>query len=185
MHPAPAREYVTSPGLVIAGFDPSIASAGLCVIERRPNGYRKLHHKVIKTSSAKPIPARVGAIADHLSSVFREYHPSLLVVEEQLGVQTGKRREGEGFNSDSPKTVGAAYAAMCCAHLFGLSVVEVHPATAKVAVLGRGGGKAEKKRVQQVVASILGERLALDASDAAAMAIYGFQLSPNERRKAG
>lgn len=186
MNPSAVRTYVTNPdtapGMVIAGFDPSIASAGLCVLERRPNGYRKLHHQVIRTKSADRPAVRVATIWDALSDAFRRYHPSCLVIEDQRGVQAGKHRDGE-FTVDNSKTVGVAYVAMACARFFRIDVVEVQPKTAKIAVLGKGSGSADKRQVQAIVERLVGEKLPLDASDAATMAIHGFQLHHSERRK--
>lgn len=191
MQVAPSRIYDTtpgtSPGLVALGFDPGM-QPGITVVEKRDRAYRHLWSKVIRTDSSRPDGERFDEITDCLSWVIREFHPSLLVSEEQLTVQAAKQEEGD-FNANNGKTMETVGIARAVARIFRVHFLEVRTQTARSTVIGKGavkGTKKEKKRqVQVFVQRLLGvPRLALDTSEAGLNAIYGLHLSPSERRGA-
>jgi len=191
--PAPARIVrapASTPGLVTAGFDPGIGSPGIAVVRAKAGGgYEHLHSEVVRTKTSDPDEYRYGMITDALSRVLRDFAPTVLIVEAQAGVQTGKRREDDGFTADSSKThvtVGVAHAV---ARMYRVASREVQPRTLRAAMglkPTKGETKPEKKRrMQRAVEVVLGVKLPQDAADAGAMAIYGQRLTARERMVVG
>jgi Holliday junction resolvasome RuvABC endonuclease subunit len=187
--PAPARTFrapASTPGLVTAGFDPGIGSPGITVVRAKAGGgYEHLHSEVVRTKSGDPDDARYDTITDALSRVLREFAPAVLIIEAQAGVQTGKRREDEGFTADSSKTHVTVGIARAVARIYRVPSREVQPRTL-LAAMGikskKGETKPEKKRqMQRAVEVVLGVKLAQDAADASGGAIYGQRMSARER----
>lgn len=182
--PAPARIVrapASTPGLVTCGFDPGIASPACTVVRAKAGGgYERLHHEVIRTSTADPDLMRYRRIFDAVGAVLRQHAPACMVIEEQLTVQVAKQGQGE-FNGNNGKTLISFGAALGAAFAYGVTPHVVRPQTIKIAVLGPGNKAADKKQVQRAVEVVLGVKLPQDAADAGAMAIYGQRLSARER----
>jgi crossover junction endodeoxyribonuclease RuvC len=115
-----------------------------------------------------------GALAGRLLWLFREMgavlareHPDRAAVERVFA----------GENLQSLITLGEARGVLLLALAeAGVPAEEITPAEIKKSVAG--SGTAEKEQVRRMVASLLGRRLALDAADAAAVALaHGFVAS--------
>lgn len=161
----------------LAGFDPSITAAGLAVIERRGAELPQvLELATIRTESADPIEQRYRTIFDAVGRRVREHHIELVAIEEQRQAQLGAMQRGE-FNYDNSKTLIALGAAIGAAFAYGAEIVFVAPQTVKVAVLGKGGGRATKQQVKDAVRALIAragiKRFSADAADALATAIAG------------
>jgi Holliday junction resolvasome RuvABC endonuclease subunit len=145
--PAPARTFrapASTPGLVTAGFDPGIGSPGITVVRAKAGGgYEHLHSEVVRTKSGDPDDARYDTITDALSRVLREFAPAVLIIEAQAGVQTGKRREDEGFTADSSKTHVTVGIARAVARIYRVPSREVQPRTLLAAMEGRNQAREE------------------------------------------
>lgn len=170
--------------MLFAGFDPSITAAGIALVRRVPNGYELVDARVVRTSASDTIVERCTAIWRALSAVLREGYPQRLTIEEQHGPQVGAYERGE-FNADNSKTIVTVGLAMGCALAYGVPVVIMSPQQAKIAVLGKGGGHAEKSVVQAAVMRVTRapKRIAQDAADAVALAIAGAQHSRTPWRR--
>lgn len=164
-------------GLCFAGFDPSIASCGIAAVYRHPGRYELLAAKRVATKASDPLELRVAIIGKELGALIRAFHPEVVGIEEQRQAQRGGFERGE-FNYDNTKTLIVMGAAIMCAVDFGARPLLLSPQRAKIAVLGKGAGHADKKFVQARVMAMTGAtRIPLDASDAVAIAIAAAQLS--------
>jgi len=164
-----------------AGFDSGL-TPGLAVIRRLPNAYELVFHKKIKTDTTARLIERIRQIHAVLGPALREYMPVFFAIEEQMGVQVGKRRQhvegGEAaMNANNAKTVGTQFLAAECALCYGIACDFFQPRSAKVALLGKGGGKAEKKDIQARVLLLTGLKVNQDEADATALAILASQRS--------
>lgn len=156
---------------VFAGFDPGIGSPAVAVIRRLARGYELLAAKTLRTSPKDTLEERLAAIWAGLSPVLRELHPGELGIERQAGAQVGAWERGE-FNGDNSKTLWTCGVAFGCAVAYGVVPVIIDPKRAKIAVLGKGAGSAEKRVVRDRIQAMMGAaKLTLDASDAVALAI--------------
>lgn len=147
----------------VLGIDCGSERTGYGVIESDGARHRMLASGVIKTSPKWPFEKRLLEISQGLRRLIQEHQPELAAVEEVFvaaNVRSGLKLA---------HVRGVALLAIAEA---GLAAAEYSPLEIKMSVVGYG--RAEKKQVQLMVASLLGlaEPLASeDASDALACAI--------------
>lgn len=146
----------------ILGIDPGTRITGYGIIDVEGNRLRHVDNGIVKTRSSDPLPIRLKAIYDGLTSVLKEYAPEAVAVEQV-------------FMAKNPK------AALTLGHARGTAVLasvnldlEVHEYSAlqvKSAVVGYG--HAAKQQVQHMVKALLNlpEVAQEDAADALAVAI--------------
>jgi crossover junction endodeoxyribonuclease RuvC len=162
--------------LVYCGYDPGISNPGVVALRRTPAGYELVKAVSVHTDSKDDIEQRCNEISDALSEVIRGTHPTLLAIEDVLGVSSRSRRSKKlGFNASNDKTLLTMGIAIAVARVYRIPVVRVQPRSAKLAVLGKGHANAEKKQVQEFVNRLLGTKLGQTCTDAAALAIAGCQ----------
>ena len=111
---------------------------------------------------------RLLFLRDGLAAVIREWRPDAASVERVFA----------GVNPMSLIALGEARGVLLVALAeAGVPVAEVTPAEVKRSVTGTGA--AGKEQVRRMVTALLGRRLPLDASDAAAAALaHGFVAAP-------
>jgi crossover junction endodeoxyribonuclease RuvC len=118
---------------------------------------------VISTKSTMPFEKRLLAISDGLDSLFQQYKPDSMAIEELF------------FSRNTTTAIGTAQArgvAVLCGAKAGIGVYEYTPLQVKMAVTGFG--RADKNQVQQMVRILLNEKEIVkpdDAADALAVAI--------------
>ena len=145
----------------ILGVDPGSRAAGWAVVEVGARA-TLVAAGVLRPGAGRPLHERLGLLYDGLSCVVARERPDEAVVERVFA----------GVNAQSLITLGEARGVLLLALArAGLPLHEVTPAEVKRAVAGNGA--AEKEQVRRMVQSLLpgSGRLALDAADAAAIAL--------------
>lgn len=149
----------------ILGLDPGLARVGYGLIRVEGSRYRHLGHGVIRTRASSGTGARLTAIHDEIERLLLEHRP------ESVGIET------LFFSRATPSALQVAEARgvlLYCLAQHGVAVSEYTPGQVKLAVLGRGAGRAEKQQVQEILKLLLGLKRAprpFDAADALAVAV--------------
>ncbi len=154
--------------MIILGIDPGIATLGYGVIEKDERGnFRAVDFGVVVTPKHEGLPARLAMLEEGVSKVIEKYRPDEVSMEELF------------FSKNITTGIAVAHARgvamLACVKGCG-RLYEYTPMQVKQALTGYG--KADKKQMQTVVASLL--RLKEipkpdDAADALAIALcHGF-----------
>ena len=149
----------------ILGLDPGLARVGYGLICVEGSRYRHLDHGVIRTRAATATGARLRTIHDEIERLIVEHRP------ESAGIET------LFFARGTPNALQVAEARgvlLYCLTEHGVPVSEYTPGQIKLAVLGRGAGRAEKQQVQEILKLLLGLKRPprpFDAADALAIAV--------------
>ncbi len=147
----------------ILGIDCGIERTGFGVIDSDGRTHRLVAAGVVRTHPSTRFEARLLEIAAGLREVIREYKPEAAAVEEVFHAVNVKT---------ALKLAHARGVALLAIAEAGIELGEYSPLAIKTSVVGYG--RAEKRQVQLMVASLLGlaEPIASeDASDAVAAAI--------------
>jgi crossover junction endodeoxyribonuclease RuvC len=160
----------------ILGIDPGFAYVGFGLVEFLTLATRVRHHETYRTRTTEDDHARLDAIADHVCDVIERWQPDAIGYEDQAGVIAGKAIGDEAAVASSGfkarrllEVVGIIRAA---ARFNAVPCYVLAPSTVKVAVLGKGGGRAKKDRVTRAVRTIFGlGKCSEHAADAIATAI--------------
>lgn len=140
-------------------------------------------HLVVRSVDGEFYQAKRRRIYRELAGLIHRHQPiDLGVVEEQTAVQQAKRQGGENSFANM-KTIVMQGVMLGCFMSFGVPVIEVAPKRAKIALLGKGNGSADKKTVQRGISGVLGVELPQDAADGGALAITGLQMPEWEVRE--
>ena len=145
----------------VLGIDPGSRVTGYGVIESDGVRSRHLGSGCIRTASGG-FPGRLGEIFTGIRAVLDEWRPGEVAIEQVFVSR----------NASSALKLGQARGAAISAIVtLDLPVFEYTPAAVKQGLVGNG--RAEKEQVQHMVRVILGMqgRLALDESDALAIAL--------------
>ncbi len=147
----------------ILGIDCGTETTGYGVIDSDGRSHRLIAAGVIRTRPRDPLASRLRKIAAGIRGVIEEHQPETAAVEavfHAVNVQTAL------------KLAHARGATLLSLADCGLECAEYSPLEIKTSVVGYG--RAEKRQVQMMVASLLGLAQPLeseDASDAVAVAI--------------
>ncbi len=147
----------------ILGIDCGTERTGYGIIESDGRRHRLVTAGVVRTRARDPLPQRLREIAGGLREVIRRHEPEAAAVEEVFYAANVKT---------ALKLAHARGATLLVVAESGIECAEYSPLAIKTSVVGYG--RAEKRQVQMMVASLLGldEPLASeDASDALAVAI--------------
>lgn len=145
----------------VLGIDPGSRVTGYGLIETDGRRSRHLHSGCIRTVS-NDFATRLGEIFRGVQAVLLEWQPQEVAVEQVFMSR----------NAASALKLGQARGAAISAIVtLDLPVFEYTPATVKQGLVGNG--RAEKEQVQHMVRVILGLQgsMALDESDALALAL--------------
>ncbi len=159
----------------ILGIDPGSRVTGYGVIDVEGQRRRLVAAGCVATG-AGDFPLRLKTIYDGIVAVVERWRPEVVAVEQVF----------VNRNADSALKLGQARGAAICAGLSqDLPVHEYATRQVKQALVGRGG--ADKHQVQYMVKLLLGHRgdLALDASDALAVALCHAHYQQTRERLAG
>jgi len=148
----------------VLGLDPGSLRTGWGVVQAGPQGrdLTLVAAGVIAVPPRDDFASRLQGIHQQLQELIAQHQPTEAAVE---GVFTAK-------NARTALLLGQARGvALLAAAQAGLSVFEYPPAAVKKALVGTG--RADKEQVRTMVGALLkdGRHLALDASDALALAI--------------
>ncbi len=156
----------------ILGIDPGSRVTGYGVIESDGVRSRYLDSGCIRTLSSD-FPARLAEIFSGIEAVLQRWEPEQVAVEQVFVSR----------NAATALKLGQARGAAICAVVTrSMPVFEYTPAAVKQGLVG--SGRAEKEQVQHMVRVILGLQgaLALDASDALALALCHAHSDATRRR---
>ncbi len=150
--------------LRILGVDPGTATVGFGVIDKRSGDrYRYVASGIISTSKLLPAAERLTIIRTDLLTLLNEYQPEVVAVEAIFFFKNAKTlvpvSQARGVILEAASSIGCQTA-------------EYTPMQVKMCVTGHG--RADKKFVQQAVASLLMLDEIIkpdDASDALAIAV--------------
>ncbi len=154
--------------MIILGIDPGLATLGYGVIEKDGKGnFRALDCGVVVTPKEEGLPVRLAMLEEGITKLLEKFHPDEVAMEELF------------FSKNVTTGIAVAHARgvalLTCVKGCG-KLYEYTPMQIKQALTGYG--KADKKQIQTVVASML--RLKEipkpdDAADALAIALcHGF-----------
>ena len=154
--------------MIILGIDPGIATLGYGVIEKDERGnFRAVDYGVIVTPKDEGLPVRLAMLEEGVQKILNKYRPDEVAMEELF------------FSKNITTGIAVAHARgvalLTCVKACG-KLYEYTPMQIKQALTGYG--KADKKQIQSVVASML--RLQSipkpdDAADALGIALcHGF-----------
>jgi crossover junction endodeoxyribonuclease RuvC len=156
----------------ILGIDPGSRYTGYGVIEAERGRSRIVACGRIDATRGT-MPERLLLIQDTLSALLVEHTPQEAAMEE---VFVSK-------NAQSALVLGQARGvALCACARAGLAVAEYATSSVKLALTGQG--RADKEQVQHMVKVLLNlrERIALDASDALAVALTHAHVRSTQQR---
>ena len=154
--------------MIILGIDPGIATLGFGVIEKDERGnFRAVDYGVVLTPKEEGLPVRLAMLEEGVQKILDKYRPDEVAMEELF------------FSKNITTGIAVAhargFALLTCVKACG-KLYEYTPMQIKQALTGYG--KADKKQIQSVVASML--RLQTipkpdDAADALGIALcHGF-----------
>jgi len=159
---APALARPAFRGRVL-GIDPSLRGTGLALVEFAPGRLPVLlRGATVKVAAKHPMAHCLGEIHRAVAAFMADFAPDHVALEQTIYVQ----------NFQTAQILGAARgAAIAAAALQRGEIFEYAPLRVKQAVVGRG--HASKEQVARTVMALLGHGrpLALDESDAAAVAL--------------
>jgi len=148
----------------VLGIDPGTRACGFGVVEASGRRLASPAYGVIRLGGE--LPVRLARLFEGLEEILSEHGPEVVAVE---GVFTRR-------NPRSALVLGHARGVvLAAAGRAGLEVCEYAPATVKRTVAG--SGRATKESVQTMVKRLVGisDQLAMDASDALAIAVCHLQ----------
>lgn len=165
------------------GIDPGFAFMGLALVDFLSTSTRVVHHETFRTSTKETDETRLDIIADRIADLIERFNPGFVAYENQAIVEAGKqararraRESGEevASNFSSCRVHEVAGIIRCAARFYDLPCYCEATATLKVAVLGKGGGRAPKSRMKEAVQTIFRlQALSEHAADAIACAVAG------------
>ncbi len=144
----------------IAGIDPGTIQTGVGILEDSGKQSTLVFSHTIHAGRAKSIAARLEIIYTELKSIFGEWKPEVVALENIFYQKDFKA---------AVKVGEARAAAMLAANANGIEVVEYPPARVKQSICGNG--RATKDQVQYMVRQILHFKGSLSADSADAIAV--------------
>ena len=144
----------------IAGVDPGTIVTGVGILDDSGKQPALVFSGIIRPSKGEPIANRIETIFTELKTLFQEWKPDVLALEN-IFYQKDFRA--------AVKVGEARAAAMLAASMNGIPVVEYPPARIKQSI--SGNGRATKDQIQYMVRHILGLQGSLSADSADAIAV--------------
>jgi len=147
----------------VLGVDCGCEKTGFGVIETDGRSHRYITAGVIRTSARQAMPVRLASIHEGLAGALAEFQPDAVAIEAIIHATNVKT---------ALLLAHVRGIALLAAAQAGVPVGEYSPAEVKTSVVGYG--RAEKRQVQTMVASLLGMAeppASEDAADALAVAI--------------
>ncbi len=154
--------------MIILGVDPGLATLGYGIIEKDARGgFRAVDCGVIVTPKEEGLPARLALLEEGVNKILEKYRPDEVAMEELFF----SKNITTGIAVAHARGVALLSCVKACGRLYEYTPMQVKQALT-------GYGKADKKQIQTVVASLL--HLSEipkpdDAADALAIALcHGF-----------
>jgi len=158
---------------VVVGIDPGYCKFAVSRVERKAGRYTA-QARTVTTNSRQAEQLRLRLIGEAIDAALKPA-PQLVVIEDQRGVNAGMRRKGKARNFGNASVEGVVMLVKSKCVALGIPYLLIHPRTIKVAVCGRGGGRADKEQMRHAVKLLTGAELDEHSADATATAIGGWQ----------
>ena len=131
--------------MIILGIDPGIATMGYGVVDKDKNGNcRAVDYGVVVTPKEEKLPVRLAMLEEGVGKIINKFSPEEVALEELF------------FTKNITTGIAVAHARgvilLACVKRCG-KLYEYTPMQIKQALTGYG--RADKKQIQQVVASLL------------------------------
>ena len=131
--------------MIILGIDPGIATMGYGVVDKDKNGNcRAVDYGVVVTPKEETLPVRLAMLEEGVGKIIDKFSPEEVALEELF------------FTKNITTGIAVAHARgvilLACVKRCG-KLYEYTPTQIKQALTGYG--RADKKQIQQVVASLL------------------------------
>jgi Holliday junction resolvasome RuvABC endonuclease subunit len=152
---------------------------GYGVLDLAPTRSRAVAYGVLGDGLPERPADKLDELALRIDRVMNTHCPDVVAYEDQAGVEVAMQRDGEGSNYSSRRlheVTGMLRFAARCTLDAPLPCYCPQPRTIKVALLGKGYGKAEKKSVQWGVERLFGVRASSHVCDAIATAVCGARM---------
>lgn len=141
--------------MIVLGVDPGIANLGASVVEAtgaaappRLSYCKSFHTEPDKTLQAqRDLERRLWLCVQHLVAVAAKYHVQIAGVEDQADVGWAKELEGK-MDHNSRRARDVAFVVAGALMAIGVEVFLIRPQTARVALLGKGAGRASKQDIK-------------------------------------
>ncbi len=150
----------------VIGIDPGLAATGIGIVSGKWLGIEEYSFGTVHTSSAIPLPDRLGQIFSKLLSVLEEEKPALMVVEDIFSTEK---------YPNSGITLGKVTGVILLAgSRLNIPVIEIPVREAKQVLTGNGN--AGKAQLEISVRHLLKSETPIrpfHASDALALAMIG------------
>ena len=150
--------------MIILGIDPGIATMGYGVLEKRKDGSAAaLDYGVVVTPKDESLPVRLAMLEEGVVRILDKFSPEEVAVEELFFT----KNITTGIAVAQARGVILLTCVKRCGRLFEYTPMQIKQALT-------GYGKADKRQMQQVVASILRLKSVPrpdDAADALAVAL--------------
>ena len=150
--------------MIILGIDPGLATLGYGVIEKSPRGEcRVLGYGVVTTPKDETLPVRLAILEEGITEVLEKYKPDEVSMEELFF----SKNITTGIAVAHARGVALLTCVKSCGRLYEYTPMQIKQALT-------GYGRADKKQMQTVVASLLKLKTIPkpdDAADALAIAL--------------
>jgi Holliday junction resolvasome RuvABC endonuclease subunit len=162
--------------LIVIGFDPGFGAGclGYGVLDLGATSSRALAHGTLGHGTADWTAAeRLDEIAFSIDGLLNTWCPDVLGYEDQSGVCVAAEREGRSNFAARRlhEVTGMLRFAARCSLDVALPCYVAQPRSLKIAVLGKGGGSADKSQIKVAVQRLFGVRTNQHAADAIACAV--------------
>ena len=150
----------------VIGIDPGLAATGIGIVSGKWLGIEEYSFGTVHTSSAIPLPDRLGQIFSKLLSVLEEEKPALMVVED---IFSAEKHPNSGISLG--KVTGVI---LLAGSRLNIPVIEIPVREAKQVLTGNGN--AGKAQLEISVRHLLKSETPIrpfHASDALALAMIG------------
>ena len=150
--------------MIILGIDPGIATLGFGVIEKDERGnFRAIDFGVVTTPKEEGLPVRLAMLEEGIQRILDKYHPDEVAMEELFF----SKNITTGIAVAHARGVALLTCVKACGRLYEYTPMQIKQALT-------GYGKADKKKMQATVTSLLRLKSVPkpdDAADALAIAL--------------
>lgn len=150
--------------MIILGIDPGIATMGYGVVDKDGNGNcRAVDYGVVQTPKEETLPVRLAILEEGVNKIIDRFSPEEVALEELFFT----KNITTGIAVAHARGVALLTCVKRCGRLFEYTPMQIKQALT-------GYGKADKRQMQQVTASLLKLKSIPrpdDAADALAVAL--------------
>ena len=178
--------------MIVVGIDPGFAFLGIALVRFTASRAEALLVETFRTTTKDSDARRMARVADRLLEVCADPRIRALGFESQAGVEAGKAKRAledptkVTSNAASRRVHEVVGVVQTVARVYSLPCYEHAPSSVKVAMLGRGGGRASKSRMRDAAGVFFGRPgLSEHAADSLAVSVAtarAYRLEQAKRR---